>query len=172
MSAPTTREMCVAADHPIVGTDDGRWGPDTEDRCFCGHVSHLNDFGKDRRAAILGVPLGDAGRIRTRLVDLSTWLDDSYPANLDPEALHWRRIQKVASEAGEVLDAYASTIGENPRKRDQARKTLADVDYELLDAATAALGALVHMHGNDPGFDPVEALANHVEAVAARAGLL
>lgn len=46
MNAPTTTAMCAEAGHPIDGTDDGRFGPDTVDRCFCGRVSYLNDFGR------------------------------------------------------------------------------------------------------------------------------
>lgn len=75
-----------------------------------------------------------------------------------------RPAQKVANEAGEVLDAIEGAIGENPRKGVVA--TWDDVDKELRDTATAALGAREYNHGNDGSSIP--ALLEHIEYMRSR----
>lgn len=90
---------------------------------------------------------------------ISAMIDSSYPPGLDPEAHMWRRHQKVANEAGEVLEAIQGAIGENPRKG--VVGSWDDVDKELLDTATAALGAWEHNHGNDGS--SIVALLAHIE---------
>jgi len=103
------------------------------------------------------------------LVELSKWIDDS-PAyvGIAPETAHWRRVSKVAAEAGEAIDALGGWVGENPRKGQT--HTLADVLYELLDVATAALGAYEHLTGHKAG--ALGALDRHIVHVGTRAGLV
>lgn len=103
------------------------------------------------------------------LVAFSQWVDTS-PGyeNCDPEAVLWRRVTKVASEAGEAIDALAGAVEENPRKG--VTGDLGDVIHELLDAAVAALGAVEHLT-NHQG-TAREFLDQHILAVAQRAGLL
>lgn len=104
----------------------------------------------------------------TGLVALSQWIDGS-PAyeGLGREAADWRRIAKVAEECGEVVSAYSGSLGENPRKG--VTHTVDDVLKELLDVATAALGAYEHLTGNQG--TSLAALDAHVEALLRRAGI-
>ena len=101
---------------------------------------------------------------------LSLWID-GFKRNLerDPEALLWSRVSKVAAEAGEALDALSGMSGENPRKG--VTHNAADLQYELLDVATAALGAVCHLNNNSRSFDVVARLLEHAAFVAERAGL-
>lgn len=99
---------------------------------------------------------------------ISKWIDDSPGyARMDPEAHDWRRIQKVAQEVGEAFEAYAGTLGENPRKG--ITHTPADVRRELYDVALAALGAAEHLDGNNGG--TLATFLEHVAFVHDRAGL-
>lgn len=102
------------------------------------------------------------------LVTLSRWIDDSYDSRVDPETVHWRRVAKVAEEAGEAVSALGGFVGENPRKGYTHSRE--DVTRELLDTAVAALGAVEHLYGNTGR--ALELLDDHIAAVAARAGLL
>lgn len=97
---------------------------------------------------------------------ISQTISDSYPQGLDPEAHMWRRCMKVTEEAGEVFEALSGYLGENPRKGQT--HTMIDVQHELLDVAGAALAAICHLHGNNPGFDPVLMLAQHMQVTRAR----
>lgn len=108
--------------------------------------------------------LGAVARAGDSIAAISAMISGSYPPGLDAEAHMWRRHQKVANEAGEVLDAIEGAIGENPRKGVVA--TWDDVDKELLDTATAALGAREHNHGNDGSSIP--ALLEHIEYMRSR----
>jgi hypothetical protein len=103
------------------------------------------------------------------LVALSQWIDqsDNY-RNCDPETVLWRRVTKVASEAGEVIDALAGYVGENPRKG--VTHTKDELVGELLDSAVAALGAVEHLTGNS-GL-ALALLDDKIVAVATRAGLV
>ncbi len=83
-----------------------------------------------------------------------------------------RRIDKLAEELGEAVDAYGSYVGENPRKRNDPafpRKTLDDVKSELLDVALCALGAFDHLDGHSG--TAFLALLGHADARHTRAGL-
>lgn len=110
--------------------------------------------------------VADLVTIQSKVADLSNWIDGSYPPDLDREAHLRRRTDKVASEAGEVIDAVGGYVGENPRKG--VTNGMDKVEYELLDAATASLGALFHV---TDGCDVVRRLAEHVDTVWHRAGL-
>ena len=76
----------------------------------------------------------------------------------------WRRCMKVAEEAGEVFEALAGTVGENPRKG--RTHTRDDLRAELLDVAGAALGAVSFLDG-DRG-DPIALLAVRLAFVRQR----
>lgn len=92
----------------------------------------------------------DSTIVRTwinQAVEISALLDETYRVDLDPEARLWRRVTKVTEEVGEVWEALAGMLGENPRKG--VTHTRRDVVDELLDVAAAALGAVAHLHGND-----------------------
>ena len=102
------------------------------------------------------------------LLALSEWIDGSPGyVGCSPETVLWRRVSKASMEANEALDALSGMVGENPRKGVYA--TEADVIRELLDTATAALGAIEHMTGRG---DALEMLDQHIVAVGVRAGLL
>lgn len=100
-----------------------------------------------------------------KIVAISNWIDDSYPSDLGGEVHLRRRINKITEENGEVHEALGGMVGENPRKG--VTHTRADVEYELLDVAVAALGALAHMTGENP----IVRLREHVDMVWERAGL-
>lgn len=97
---------------------------------------------------------------------LSKWIDDSY-GDIDEETALWRRCTKVASESGEVIDALAGMVGENPRKGVTGTST--EVIKELLDVAVAALGAVEHMTGNN-GIS-MSLFHQHLGDTLARAGV-
>jgi len=77
---------------------------------------------------------------------ISHLISASYPPELDHEAHTWRRVMKITEEAGEVFNALAGSLGENPRKG--YTHTRADVMSELLDVALAALGAWEYLDFN------------------------
>lgn len=88
-----------------------------------------------------------------------SWPDDlaAFSQMLDENTeaegpMHHARIRlgKLNEEAGEVEDAVIAWEGSNPRKRsDDPGDWLVDkVIKELLDVATAALGAVEHLTGN------------------------
>jgi NTP pyrophosphatase (non-canonical NTP hydrolase) len=102
---------------------------------------------------------------------VSRWIDQM-PGNQarDNEAQTWGRVAKIAEESGEVVAALIGALGHNPRKGQTG--SLHDVERELLDVAMTALCAVAHLHGNDPEHaDLMQFLADHVEKVAARAGI-
>lgn len=105
-------------------------------------------------------------RSSRELAAISAWLDGSpsYVA-LDPEAHLVRRCVKAGSEFGEMLDALYGSLGENPRKG--VTHTRHDLRRELLDVATAALGAVEHLEGNVG--TALALLDAHIRAVAVRA---
>jgi len=103
------------------------------------------------------------------LVALSKWIDDSPGyVDRDPETVLWRRVSKASMEANEALDALSGMVGENPRKGVYA--TEADVIRELLDTATAALGAVEHMTGHRGS--ALEMLDQHIVSVGKRAEIV
>lgn len=77
------------------------------------------------------------------IIETSQMLDASYPDDLCSEAVDRRRIDKLAEEVGEVIDAYNGYVGENPRKG--VTHTEIDVLNELIDVAACALGAYEHL---------------------------
>jgi NTP pyrophosphatase (non-canonical NTP hydrolase) len=78
------------------------------------------------------------------IVETSQMLDASYEGKgLCREAIDRRRIDKLAEEVGEVVEAYGGYVGENPRKG--VTHSLSDVLAELLDVAACALGAYEHL---------------------------
>lgn len=104
------------------------------------------------------------------IVALSRWVDGSPSyVGVSPEAISWRRITKLVEEAGEVINAFGGSLGENPRKGQT--HTLADVEHELLDVALSALGALAHLRGNSHSAGLMSALEAHAVSRAERAGL-
>lgn len=101
------------------------------------------------------------------LTELSKWIDDMpVERRLGVEAR--ARIDKVAEEYGEVIEAVIGYEGANSRKG--TTHTYDDITDELLDVALAALGAVEHLHGND-GLS-LRRLEAHIVAVSARAGVL
>lgn len=101
-----------------------------------------------------------------KIAAVSDWVGSSYPPGLDEEAHLWRRVAKISEENGEVTEALLGAIGENPRKG--VTNGFDKVEYELLDVATCALGAL---HKMAPDDDVIERLAAHADHVWRRAGL-
>jgi hypothetical protein len=78
------------------------------------------------------------------LAELSAWIDQAVPGT-ETERL-WGRTAKVAEEYGEVVAAIIGYLGQNPRKG--RTNGLDEVIVELLDVATAALGAVESLTGN------------------------
>ena len=111
-------------------------------------------------------------RETSRLITFLSDQTDGSPANRerDPEALLWGRVAKVSEEAGEAVQALLGALGHNPRKG--VHGSLADVEYELLDVALAALCSVSHLYRRrGETADPIALLGRHVEVVARRAGL-
>lgn len=96
---------------------------------------------------------------------ISTWVDTSYPEHIHHGTeLHMRRrVDKIAEEHGEVVEAMAGMWAENPRKG--KTNDIDKVEYELLDVACAALGALFSITG---GTHLPYRLAEHLDTVARR----
>jgi hypothetical protein len=102
------------------------------------------------------------------LTALSQWVDASYPVDIAPETVLWRRIAKIGEEHGEVIQALIGAVGENPRKG--VTHTMADVCEELLDVAVCALAAYEHVTEHQ-GL-AVEMLEWKILRVAERAGVV
>lgn len=98
--------------------------------------------------------------------DFSLWLNGTYPAGLDPETVHWRRVLKVAEEAGEVREAMGGWVQENPRK---PAGSVEDVIAELADCIGAALGAIEHLTGHEGR--SLDIAAERVRHVCERVGV-
>lgn len=96
---------------------------------------------------------------------VSTWIDTSYPDHIHHGTeLHMRRrVNKIAEEHGEVTEAMAGMYGENPRKG--ITNGIEKVEYELLDVAMAALGALWSITG---GAHLGWRMQKHIDTVARR----
>lgn len=80
--------------------------------------------------------------------------------------MHMLRIRcsKLHEEAGEVEEALIAVEGSNPRKPRVVSTD--DLVKELLDVATAALGAIEHITGNEG--HSASALADHCAALLSR----
>lgn len=102
------------------------------------------------------------------LLALSGWIDAGDGSD-HWQAAAWHRIGKVAEESGEVVECLIGVLGQNRRKGQS--HSWEDVEKELLDVAISALGALAHIHDNDPGYSPVAALEAALEVVLHRAGI-
>ncbi len=98
----------------------------------------------------------------------SAWLDATYP-DMPVELRLRRRVDKIAEEFGEVMEAVGGLYSENPRKGHT--HDLADIRYELLDVATTALGAVAHTYENDARVDVLDLLDEHIREVAGRADI-
>ena len=88
-----------------------------------------------------------------------SWLDDS--STLPPETEKLLRIMKLTEEAGEVTQAVAGTLGQNPRKG--VTHTWEDVQAELCDVIFTAMVALVTLTP-----DARQAFQSHLARVAGR----
>lgn len=86
-----------------------------------------------------------AADLTANIVATSRLITESYPRSLCDEAVLRRRIDKIGTEFGEVLEALNGWVGENPRKG--VTHDRADVLDELLDVAACALGAYEHVDG-------------------------
>lgn len=110
-----------------------------------------------------GYPLED---MEGNLVWLSRWIDQyNIDHGIDPEAITWGRLAKIAEEHGEVISAFIGVTAQNPRKgyshsREQVKK-------ELLDVVVTALGAWEHMDGHTGR--SLHALKYHIDALVERA---
>lgn len=83
---------------------------------------------------------------------LDRYLDEGVPEpyrTLQPLAQDWARIAKVGEEFGEVVDAYISYTGQNPRKLDQPQKAMWHVYEELADVLLTGVYAMLHF-AKDP----------------------
>lgn len=134
---------------------------------YCGWAG---DGGIYHGCGVLWTPGHDVTVATNRtLHTLSAWIDAGN-AGRDPEAITWGRLAKVSEECGEVIAAYIGATGQNPRKGTTA--SLADVREELLDVAVTALGAIAHLHGNDPDTaDILYMLQEKIARVVHRAGV-
>lgn len=103
-----------------------------------------------------------------KILALSRLIDGS-PTYLDavPDTRLLWRVGKLGEENGEVVEALFGAMGENFRKG--VTNGLDKVEYELLDAALASLGAVCHLHGNED-VDPLALLAAHIDKVYDRSG--
>ena len=90
---------------------------------------------------------GTATRLGKVCAGISRYITESYDPALAPETVLWRRVTKVCEESGEVWQALAGMVGENPRKG--VTHSQEDLIGELLDVALAALGAVEHLVGDD-----------------------
>jgi NTP pyrophosphatase (non-canonical NTP hydrolase) len=86
-------------------------------------------------------------QLRDDVTAMSAAVSGSYPASMQDELVDRRRLDKLATEVGEVLDAYNDYVGENPRKG--VCGTLDHVLEELLDVAACALAAYEHLTLSD-----------------------
>jgi len=108
---------------------------------------------------------GTDGEMSQQLCEMSAMIDTSPAyAHCDTETILWRRCTKAVQEIGEVMEALAGVVGENPRKG--VTHTMDDVEAELLDVAVSALGAVAHLHDN--ACDVGVLLATHVRKIHAR----
>jgi len=84
------------------------------------------------------------GQMLSELAQVDAWLDEnvSHEYQIHPMAQDWARIAKIGEEFGEVVDAYISHTGQNPRK--PARASMDEVMSELTDVAFTAILAMLH----------------------------
>ena len=162
--AATTRPeiLCSKADHWHQGTTV------TANVCVRGIIHGLQQDSAGFRRALDAVEAGGelpGAELTGHLRVIGGWIDAVRP-DVPRDLLEQVRVNKVASEAGEVQDALDIAQGWNPRKA--GTKTHDDVQKELLDTAVAALGALEFLRGYDG--TSLGALVQHAGAVADRIG--
>lgn len=90
--------------------------------------------------------MNDPTELEDDLAFISRTVTTSYPEGMDAELVMRRRVGKVFVEAGELADAIEGMTGENPRKGVYAAPS--DVVKELIDCASASLGAVEFMTGD------------------------
>jgi hypothetical protein len=162
----------VLADHDIIGDaalvvervrkafNDMWSGPDWEGQVSMGFAATF-DQEVDKVLADFTPTTNDL------LAAISTWIDDSPRyQEASPELADTWRVIKMAEEVGEAIGALMGAMGENPRKG--VTHTRTDVEHEILDVATAGLGALMHFHDNDPAADVLGYLIEHIRTRAVR----
>lgn len=162
----------VLADHDIIGDaalvvervrkafNDMWSGPDWEGQVSMGFAATF-DQEVDKVLADFTPTTNDL------LAAISTWIDDSPRyQEAPPELADTWRVIKMAEEVGEAIGALMGAMGENPRKG--VTHSRADVEHEILDVATAGLGALMHFHDNDPAADVLGYLVEHIRTRAVR----
>ena len=114
----------------------------------------------------MGYPGNDVEYADRRIQRISRWIDESdLNVRRDAEAATWGRLAKVAEESGEVIAAFISYTGQNPRKP-RNPGALADVRKELLDVAVTALAAYEHLADDGAA---VEAMFDHLRSLEMRA---
>jgi hypothetical protein len=98
-----------------------------------------------------------------RVSSLSAWINDSYGPEVSGELLLWRRVGKVAEEAGEAHEALIGMFGANARKG--VTHDEQDLVDELLDTALTSLAVVAMLR---PDGDPYALLDRHVGGVMKR----
>jgi NTP pyrophosphatase (non-canonical NTP hydrolase) len=100
----------------------------------------------------------------------SRYIDESYEDDYNSEELvDRRRLDKLAEEVGEVISAYGSYVGENPRKG--KTKSRYHVEEEILDVIAGGIFAYVHMKRNSPDHNVMAELSLHMKKLMKRAGI-
>jgi hypothetical protein len=97
--------------------------------------------------------------------EISEWINNFLP-DIDPEALDWLRLGKVAEEYGEAVNAFIGYKGQNVRKGIYSSKE--DFLAELLDIAVTAICAYEHFDGYG---NSLHDLADKIDFIYERAGL-
>lgn len=124
--------------------------------------------GDDPRVSIITASRRIPRRSSTssQLVELSRRIDAKSGAR-HPESLTWGRIARLTEDAGDVTKAYVAATGPDPARGDNLERVI----LGLLDVATSALGAVVHVTGNRPAeqVDVMRLLAEHVDRTTKRA---
>ncbi len=96
---------------------------------------------------------------------MSNWLDDGN-RGLHPMHLLRIRTDKLIEEVGEVQEVIIGLEGSNPRKGYYGSEE--DLTKELLDVATTALYAFIHVTRSD---DVIAEVEQHIRGHAVRAGI-
>lgn len=155
--------VTVLAAHRLTHKRPAMPGPGEAWTCGCG-IFRVSPVAQDAHDHHVATHLAGLAGLSDDVRTISRTISASYPPDLDAEAHLWRRCMKVTEEAGEVFQALAGTIGENPRKGQT--HTRDDLRDELLDVAGAALGAVSHLDG-DSG-DPIAWLSGRLAFVRQR----
>lgn len=125
------------------------------------YIAHVEEKRAEAPNILAGAPATMA-TTGARLLLLSQWLD-SWNIDKPVSTQVWERVGKVGEESGEVFSAMIGWAAQNPRKgltHDQR-----DVEKELYDVVITALGAILHLHKNDPDFPLFGTLFEQIGAV-------